>query len=491
MNEFPKLEDLSKLLNELISKSENLLSTINKFSLRKRISKKEIESFCVIFNQIIELQYNIESITDVASVLKQRPLTSEEVSRRGLSNKMIRLIKKGIVSILALKNTYAHDYSRATLDRKDIESSVKGLDKLSDIYDSLPAKTSLAAYLEIFKSVASYYHEHKESHLEFTEYQVGFSIDDEEITHFCHRIRDIGGKHFNNKVAKKENFDKFMESPEFKIRKNFEGTISAIKEMFHSVHPEIGAMADMILHPKNLKKTKDADTLYMIHAYNCMPLLVVNTSTKFGDEVGITHELAHGIHFALRDRSNSVLNIEQTTTTIESVSLFFELLFIHRQVLKAKSPASAENLRNYMTNYLTSMFYQRAMLCEFESQFFAKIGSSVKNEADVSKLYADIWKKYWGNRFNPPKKFKEDWTGYYSLLTPHMNFVYLLSVIYAVDLFLKYISFEIKGDDILKMLKKGDEFSAHDIIPWENILSNDETYFERILKVILEFNRAK
>jgi hypothetical protein len=64
-------------------------------------------------------------------------------------------------------------------------------------------------------------------------------------------------------------------------------------------------------------------------------------------------------------------------------------------------------------------------------------------------------------------------------------------VIYAVELFLKYITFEIKGEDILLMLRKGSEFSANNIIPWEKILSHDETLFERIMKVILEFNRAK
>ena len=131
------------------------------------------------------------------------------------------------------------------------------------------------------------------------------------------------------------------------------------------------------------------------------------------------------------------------------------------------------------------------MFCEFETLFFSNIGSAIQNEKDISKLYTDVWKRYWGNRFMTPKTIKKDWMSYQSIINPHLNFVYLLSVIYAVELFLKYITFEIKGEDILSILRKGNEFSSNNIISWEKILSDDEALFERIMRVILEFNRAK
>jgi hypothetical protein len=491
VNEFPQLEELSDILEELISKSEQVLKTINKFSLRKRLLKKDVSAFSESFEDIIELQDKVEAICNFASIQKQRPFTPSEESGKGLSVKILKLIKRGVVSIPSLKGTDVHRYCEETLQRANVEASVRGIDKIGDIYNSLPANTPDAAYMEILKSVASYYHEHKESHTEFNEYQIGVSVDDQEILDISRKIREIGGREFNRKLQKKENLSKFIDLPEFKLRKSFSETIKTIKELFHSVHPEIGEMAETILHPDNLKKTKDQSTLYMLHSFGCMPQMIVNPSTRFNDELGIVHELTHGVHFALKDQGNSILNIEQTTTTVETISLFFELLFIHRQFLKAKSKASAENLREYMTRYMIAMFYERSMFCEFETQFFLNIGSTIQNEKDSSKLYVDTWKKYWGQRFNPPKSLKSDWKAYQSILTPHLNFVYLLSVIYAVELFLKYITFEIKGEDILLMLRKGSEFSANNIIPWEKILSHDETLFERIMKVILEFNRAK
>lgn len=491
MNEFPKLEDLSYILNDLISKSEEILKKINKFSLKKKILKKDIDLFCKAFEEVVVLQDRVSAITNFASIQKQRPLTPEEESRKGLANKILALIKKGVTSIATLDSTNAYKYCKESLDKADIEESVRGMDRIGEIYSSLPADTSEAACMEILKSVASYYHEHKDSHIEYNEYQIGTMIKDSEILSISKRIREIGGREFNQKTLKKESLSKFMELPEIRLRKNFTGTIGAIKDLFYSVNTEIGMTAENILSPENIQKTKDPGTLYMLHTYGCMPQMIVNTSTRLIDELGIVHELSHGVHFAIRDQDNSILNIEQTTTTVETISLFFELLFIQRQFLTARSKASAIKLREYMTRYLVSMFYERSMFCEFETLFFSNIGSVIQNEKDISKLYTNVWKKYWGNRFSHPKTIKTDWTSYQSIVNPHLNFVYLLSVIYAVELFLKYITFEIKGEDVLAMLKKGSEFSSNNIISWEKILSDDEALFERLMRVILEFNRAK
>jgi len=133
------------------------------------------------------------------------------------------------------------------------------------------------------------------------------------------------------------------------------------------------------------------------YAYDVHPYILLNYNGQYADMSTIAHELGHAMQSYFSNKAQPYPLSHYPIFVAEVASTFNEALLIEYMLNKISDPAvKLSLLGNYLENIKGTVFRQ-TQFAEFELRMhqMAEKGEPLTGDA-VSKLYADIVKKYYG-----------------------------------------------------------------------------------------------
>ena len=170
--------------------------------------------------------------------------------------------------------------------------------------------------------------------------------------------------------------------------------------------------------------------------YDNHPYILTNWTDDYGSVSTLTHELGHTMHSYFSNKHQSFVDAQYATFVAEIASTINETLLNDYMVNKVKNDQEKLYLLGSYLDLLRTTIFRQTSFAEFELELHKRIenGSPLTGE-EMSKIYYDIVKKYYGN--DEGACVVDDYVAYEWAYIPHfVNYTYYVyqystSLIYA------------------------------------------------------------
>ena len=131
--------------------------------------------------------------------------------------------------------------------------------------------------------------------------------------------------------------------------------------------------------------------------YGVHPYVLLNWTDLLDDVFTFIHEMGHNMHSYYTGKTQPFPYANYSIFLAEVASTFNESLLLDYLTINAESDDEKLYLLEKNLNNITSTFYRQVMFAEFEKIVYDKAESGEALTPNVlSKLYKDIYQKYWG-----------------------------------------------------------------------------------------------
>ncbi|MBX3007249.1 MAG: oligoendopeptidase F [Melioribacteraceae bacterium] len=179
-------------------------------------------------------------------------------------------------------------------------------------------------------------------------------------------------------------------------------------------------------------------------AYDYHPYILMNWTDDYESVSTLAHELGHTMHSYFSNKNQPFVNSNYSIFVAEIASTINENLLNHHMLKNVKSDDEKLFLLGSYLDLMRTTIFRQTSFAEFEWEVHKKIesGEPLTGE-DMSKIYYDITKKYYGNDLgvcDVPEYIAYEWA-----YIPHfVNYTYYVyqystSLIYATALAKKII----------------------------------------------------
>lgn len=144
--------------------------------------------------------------------------------------------------------------------------------------------------------------------------------------------------------------------------------------------------------------------------YGVHPYVLLNWTDLLNDVFTFTHEMGHNMHSYYTGKTQSFPYANYSIFLAEVASTFNESLLLDYLTENAESDDEKLYLLEKYLNNITSTFYRQVMFAEFEKIVYDKAESGEALTPDLlSKLYKNIYQKYWGTEMTVAEDEKYTW----------------------------------------------------------------------------------
>jgi len=138
------------------------------------------------------------------------------------------------------------------------------------------------------------------------------------------------------------------------------------------------------------------------------PYVLLNWNGLLNDVFTLAHELGHNMHSYYTGQSQPYPYANYSIFVAEVASTFNESLLLNYLIKNATNKNEKLFLLEKYLNNIASTFYRQVMFAEYEMKIYniAENGEALTSD-NLSKLYFDVYQKYWGPDMvlNENKKF--------------------------------------------------------------------------------------
>jgi oligoendopeptidase F len=133
-------------------------------------------------------------------------------------------------------------------------------------------------------------------------------------------------------------------------------------------------------------------------AYDFHPYILMNWTDDYESVSTLAHELGHTMHSYFSNKSQPFVNAQYATFVAEIASTINETLLNNYMVKNVKTDEQKLYLLGSYLDLLRTTIFRQTSFAEFEWEVHKKVekGEPLTGE-DMSKIYYDIVKKYYGN----------------------------------------------------------------------------------------------
>jgi len=144
--------------------------------------------------------------------------------------------------------------------------------------------------------------------------------------------------------------------------------------------------------------------------YGVHPYVLLNYTDLLNDVFTLAHEMGHNMHSYYTGKTQPYPYANYSIFVAEVASTFNEALLLDYLIQKAEDTNQKLYLLEKYLNNITSTFYRQVMFAEFEMIVYDKTEKGEGLTADVlSKLYKNIYQKYWGSAMNVDEEENYTW----------------------------------------------------------------------------------
>lgn len=144
--------------------------------------------------------------------------------------------------------------------------------------------------------------------------------------------------------------------------------------------------------------------------YGVHPYVLLNWTDLLNDVFTLAHEMGHNMHSYYTGKTQPFPYANYSIFLAEVASTFNESLLLDYLTKNAESDNEKLYLLEKYLNNITSTFYRQVMFAEYEKIVYDKAESGEALTPNVlSKLYKDIYQKYWGTEMTVGEDEKYTW----------------------------------------------------------------------------------
>ena len=247
--------------------------------------------------------------------------------------------------------------------------------------------------------------------------------------------------------------------------------ISKLKEAFENRWIDV--------YPDNNKR----GGAYSMGVYGVHPYVLDNFVNSKRDVSTIAHELGHSMHSYYSNLNQNVIDSNYTIMVAEIASTTNEILLAKYQIEHEDNKIKKAELIYELLEMIRATLFRQAMFAEFEKEIHSKIElSQVLSAEDLSNIYYELNKKYFGKDCIIDEDIKYEWARIPHFYSPFYVYKYATGVSSAI-IIAKNILSKKEGyvDKYIDMLKQGCTKKSVELLKMVDVdLENINTYIGAI-----------
>ncbi len=144
--------------------------------------------------------------------------------------------------------------------------------------------------------------------------------------------------------------------------------------------------------------------------YGVHPYVLLNWTDLLNDVFTLAHEMGHNMHSYYTGKTQPFPYANYSIFVAEVASTFNEALLLDFLIKNADEKDQKLFLLEKYLNNITATFYRQVMFAEFEMIVYDKTENGEALTGDtLSKLYKNIYQKYWGEAMHIEEEEKYTW----------------------------------------------------------------------------------
>ena len=222
---------------------------------------------------------------------------------------------------------------------------------------------------------------------------------------------------------------------------------------------------------------------YSMGVYGVHPYVLDNFVNSKRDVSTIAHELGHSMHSYYSNLNQNVIDSNYTIMVAEIASTTNEILLAKYQIEHEDNKIKKAELIYELLEMIRATLYRQAMFAEFEKEIHSKIElSQVLSAEDLSNIYYELNKKYFGKDCIIDEDIKYEWARIPHFYSPFYVYKYATGVSAAI-IIAKNILSKKEGyvNKYIDMLKQGCTKKSVELLKMVDVdLENINTYIGAI-----------
>ena len=149
---------------------------------------------------------------------------------------------------------------------------------------------------------------------------------------------------------------------------------------------------------------------YNMGVYSVHPFILLNYMNTMRDASTIAHEFGHAMHSYYATKSQNYINSNYTIMVAEVASTVNEILFANYLINNESDEQKRKTLINDQLDLIRATLIVQTLFSEFEKNIHEKVEQGVAlNSEDISNIYEDLLKKYYGESSVIDENSKYTW----------------------------------------------------------------------------------
>ena len=223
---------------------------------------------------------------------------------------------------------------------------------------------------------------------------------------------------------------------------------------------------------------------YSMGVYGVHPYVLTNFVNEKRDVSTIAHELGHSMHSYYSSKNQNVIDSNYTIMVAEVASTVNEILLSKYQIEKETNNVKKAEMIYELLEMIRATLFRQAMFAEFEKEVHNKIESGEMISAeDMSKLYYELNKKYFGNSTVIDEEIQYEWARIPHFYTPFYVYKYSTGISAAIVIASNILD---KKDGYvqkyIEMLKQGCTKKSIDLLKMVDVDLENESTYERAIE---------
>ncbi|MBQ9658403.1 MAG: oligoendopeptidase F [Clostridia bacterium] len=218
---------------------------------------------------------------------------------------------------------------------------------------------------------------------------------------------------------------------------------------------------------------------YSMGVYGVHPYVLDNFVGDRRDISTIAHELGHSMHSYYSNKTQNVIDANYTIMIAEIASTTNEIILAKHQIENEKDKTKKAEIIYELLEMIRATLFRQAMFAEFEKEVHQKIEEDEMLSAeDLSNLYYDLNKKYFGEHCVIDEQIKYEWARIPHFYSPFYVYKYATGVSAAIIIATNILNKK-EGyvEKYIEMLKQGCTKKAVELLKMVNVdLEDINTY---------------
>ena len=224
---------------------------------------------------------------------------------------------------------------------------------------------------------------------------------------------------------------------------------------------------------------------YSVAVYDTHPYVLLNHQKTTHSVFTIAHEMGHSIHSYFSNKTQCYNKADYKIFVAEVASTVNEVLLVKHLLKTAKSDKLKKFILNYLLEMIRTTLFRQTKFAEFEYLAHEMVSKGEPLSKDnLSNLYMDLHKKYYGEALYHDDKIKYEWARIPHFYTAFYVYKYATGIISALAITERILTEGEKAvKDYFEFLSSGGKDGPVELLKIAGVDLTNKKAFDNAFKV--------